>query len=147
MRLPHDTLYTHKQAMERVQRGYEWLRVSGLRYDLDLHRLRDARSHIVTQDPQSCPLALALIGYQSYESAVLTIARTNRWSSNTLDVFVADHGFDLYRKSVIMPERLWKRQWKLLDRAWREVLEPEIPAEPEIGFHRLVAARRFGLLS
>lgn len=153
-------LLTYGAAVKRAKRGYDFLWQRGSLYNLDLRRLRDAAEQLNVKDTNRCPLALAHVdqrypGAQSnFHSACLLIATVNCWgfTSRRLDAFVEEHGFDVEKQLRFVPNWLHDRQWKLLDRAWKELLELPIPGDidnplfsDEIGHHRRAAARHAGL--
>jgi hypothetical protein len=151
---------TYGTAVKRAKRGYDFLWQRGHLYNLSLRKLRDSREQLSVQDSSRCPLGLAHIDERypqvqsNFHSAALVIATVNRWpfQGRRLDEFVKDHGFDICSQPSFIPDWLHDRQWKLLDRAWKELLELPIPGDidnplfsDEIGYHRRVAAQRAGL--
>ena len=148
--------FTMRTARRRAEAGYAFLWHQGAQYNLSLRRLRDSRERLSVQDPNRCPLGLAHINEyypevrSNFHSAALEIATVNHWSfqGRRLDEFVKDHGFDTAHQPLFIPNWLHDRQWKLLDRAWKELLELPIPGdidEPSFSLSSVGVPRREGL--
>jgi hypothetical protein len=117
-------IWTYKQALERAQRGYNFLWLQGENFGLDLVRLREFRGHLDVSTYYQCPLALS--GISSFHTASMRIQHQAGFSLKKLDEFVKSHGFDTERSPDWTPTWLVNREWRLLTKAWRQLLEPEI---------------------
>ncbi len=125
----------YRTAQRRVARGFQFIDGSGSMFNLSADKLIKARAQLDTKSQLRCPLALAATrSYPGAASPFLGAANYIMvllcWGFGRATQFLVENGFDL-DSSRSAPNWLVEREWRLLTRAWRELLDKEAAKRPD----------------